>query len=54
MKIELTPEQEDEIVERWLLELGMMEPLIGEEEFWKKLKAAADKLLRLNWSHKYD
>ena len=54
MKITLTPEQEGEIVERWLLEIGMMKPLKGEEEFWKELKAAADKVLSLNWAHKYD
>ena len=50
MNIDLTPEQEDKVVEMWLLEVAAQAQSDGEIE----LGAACDEVLRLNWSYKYD
>ena len=51
MKIKLTPEQENKIVEKWLIEVrDIMEIDPADHE----LRDACDAVLRLNWSYKYE
>ena len=56
MKIELTPEQEDKIVEKWLVEardLMLESPPYDDDGKDEELAASCDKVLRLNWGYKY-